>query len=688
MRIGLRTAAAAAVLGAISFATPAKAEEGMWTFDNFPVARMREQLGWAPDQAWLDRAMAGAAVRLPGCSGSNVSSEGLILTNHHCITSCLRNLSSDRENFVRDGFTSRSRAEERRCPNYSISVLQRISNVTERVNAATANTTGADFARARNAEIARIQAECTSGVQTCDVVSLYQGGRYALYQYKRFDDVRMVFAPEQQMGAFGGDPDNYNFPRYSLDFSFLRMYENNQPAPTPQHLRMRFTPLTEGEILMTAGNPGTTSRSRTVAEMSFQRDHQLPFSLAVLQETRGRFIAYGERGEREMRIAVTQLQGVENLVKRFNGQRGALVNRAGFGAVEAAEADFRRRVARNRTLSREVGDAWGEIERAQDFYRGVMYRHQLLETAAGTRSSLFGYARDLVRVADERGKPDAERLPRYAESRLPVVERGILAQTPVEQDFEQLNLEIWLLKVREYLTVDDPITRQILGRDSPEQVAARLARSRLGDAAYRRQLWEGGAAAIAASDDPMIVFVRSIDQAARDVRRQVEEQVEGPVARAHERLARARFQVYGDSLYPDATGTPRLAYGRVASWTEAGRTIGPFTRVSGLYERATGNDPFALSQRWIDAQSRLDANTIYDLVATLESVGGSSGSGVFDREGRVVGALFDGNAHGPGGTYYYDPALNRTVIVSATIIEASLQHVYGMDALLTELRGQ
>jgi len=688
MRFGLMAAAAAAALSTLSFAPPAVAEEGMWTFDGFPAARMREQMDWAPDQAWLDRAMAGAALRLPGCSGTNVSGEGLVLTNHHCVTSCLRNISSDRENFVRDGFFGRARAEERRCPNYSISVLQRISDVTQRVNAATVNVSGAAFAQARNAEIGRIQAECTSGVQTCDVVSLYQGGRYALYQYKRYDDVRMVFAPEQQIGAFGGDPDNYNFPRYSLDFSILRLYDNGQPAATPQHLRMRFTPLQEGEILLTVGNPGTTSRSRTVAEMTFQRDYQLPFSLAVLQETRGRFIAYGERGEREARIAISQLQGVENLVKRFNGQRGALVNRQGFGAVEAAEADFRRRVARNRTLSREVGDAWGEIERAQDTYRGVFYRHQLLETSAGTRSSLFGYARDLVRGADERAKPDAERMPRYVESRLPVVERGLLAATPVERDFEQLNLEIWLLKVREYLTVDDPITRQILGRDSPEQVAARLAQSRLGDVAYRRQLWEGGAAAVAASDDPMIVFVRSIDEASRAVRRQVEEEVEGPVARAHERLARARFQIYGDSLYPDATGTPRLSYGRVSGWTEAGRTIGPFTRVSGIYERATGNDPFALTQPWLDAQSRLDPNTIYDFSVTLESVGGSSGSGIQDREGRVVGALFDGNAHGPGGTYYYDPALNRSVGVSATIMEATLRDVYGMGALLEELRGE
>ncbi|MEZ6023653.1 MAG: S46 family peptidase [Hyphomonadaceae bacterium] len=681
-----RLRAAVAALGVMVFAAPAAANEGMWTFDNFPASRMRGELGWAPDQAWLDRTMA-AVARLPGCSGSVVSGQGLVLTNHHCAVGCVRNLSSTDENFVRDGFMARTREEERRCPNYSISLLTGIADVTERINAATAQASPADFPRLRNAEIARIQSECSEGARQCDVVTLYQGGRYALYSYTRFDDVRLVFAPEAQIGAFGGDPDNYNFPRYCLDFSFLRLYRDGQPVATPAHLEMRFTPLEENEIVLAVGNPGTTARSRTVAEMEFARDYLLPFQLAILAETRGRVIDYSQRGPEQARIASTALQGVENLFKRFWGQRRALVDRDGFGRVVAAETEFRRRINGNRTMMREVGDAFGEIERAEEVYRGLYYRQQFLE-GGPPRSSLFTYARDLVRVGEERAKPDGERLARYTEARLPAVERAMLAPTPVEADFEQLMLEIWLFKLREFLTVDDASTQLVLGRESPEQLAARLAQSRLADPAYRRALWEGGAEAVAASDDPMIQFVRRWDAEARAVRERVEREVEGPIAAASERIARARFRIFGDSLYPDATGTPRVTYGRVTGWSEPGRTIGSFTRIGGLYDRATGAAPFELTQRWLDARGRLDADTIYNFVSTTESVGGASGSPVLDREGRVVGANFDGNSHATGGTFYYDPALNRTVGVATTAMEASLQHVYGMNGLLAELRGE
>lgn len=685
MRNPLRAAAAAACFFAL-IATPASSDEGMWTFDNFPTARMQRDLGWAPDQLWLDRVMAGAA-RLPGCSGSNVSANGLMLTNHHCITACLRNLSSAQSDFLAAGFMARAREEERRCPNYSIQVLTGISDVTQRIDTATAGVAPEAFARTRDAEIARIEGECTSGQVRCEVTTLYQGGRYALYNYKRYDDVRMVFAPEQQIAAFGGDPDNYNFPRYCLDFAILRVYENDQPAATPAHLTMRFTPVTEDEIVLAVGNPGTTSRARTTAELAFQRDIQLPWMLNVLSETRGRLIAYSELGPNQHRLGMNALQGVENLVKRFSGQRMSLVNAENFARVTAAEQDFQARVRRNAASAREVGDAWGEIARAQQAYRGMFYRIQMLEASAAQRSQLFGWARDLVRAADERAKPDAQRMPRYTDARISVVERSITGAQPTETDFERLNLEIWLLKLREYLTVDDPTVQRILNRQSPEELAARLSQSRLGDPAYRRQLWDGGAAAIAASDDPMIVFVRSWDADARQVRAQFEERVEGPVARAHERIARARFRAFGTNTYPDATGTPRVTYGRVRGWTEGERAVPWFTDINGLYARATGAEPFNLSQRWIDARGRVNGATVYNISTTTESVGGASGSPLLDREGRVVGASFDGNIHATAGTFFYDPALNRTVTVTTTGMQAALRDVYGMDALLAELGG-
>lgn len=684
MRQNLR--AAAGLMGVLSLgAAPARAEEGMWTFDNFPAGRMQEQLGWAPDQAWLDRVMAGTA-RVPGCSASNVSAGGLMLTNHHCVISCVTALSSAEENFIEYGFMARTRAEERRCPNMTVQVLQNISDVTERINIATAGAAADGFARARDAEISRIEAECTEGVMRCEVVALYQGGRYALHSFKRFDDVRLVFAPEHRMAAFGGDPDNFNFPRYGLDFSFLRVYENERPAATPAHLTMRFSPLEENEIVLIAGNPGRTSRLRTTTELAFERDMNLPWQIASLSEYRGRLIAYAAQGPDQARIASSALQGVENSFKGLSGRRQALADPLGFARVTAREEDLQQRVRRNRAATREVGDAWGEISRAQTAYRGMFYPYQYLEARAGERSLLFAWARDLVRGAAERDKPDAERMPRYTEARLSTVVQGLRASRPVTPEFEELHLTFWLSKTREYLTVDDPMARRILGAESPEALAARLSHSRLADPAFRMQLWEGGAAAIAASDDPMIAFVRAWDGDARAVRERYVAEVEGPVARAQERIARARFRAFGLETYPDATFSPRVTYGRVEGWSEpSGRVVPAFTRAGGLYERATGNAPFALSQLWIDARGRIEARTTYNVSTSNDVIGGNSGSPLLDREGRVVGAVFDGNIHSLGGEYFYDGDLNRSVTIASTAIRMALADVYGMQGLLAEL---
>lgn len=687
MRQNLRAAAAA--LGILALiATPASSEEGMWTFDNFPTARMQREMGWAPDQAWLDRVMAGTA-RLPGCSASNVSADGLVLTNHHCVISCVTALSTTQANYINDGFMARTREEERRCPNMTLDVLTSITNVTQNIETATAGAAPEAFARTRDGEVARLERECSSGTTRCEVVTLYQGGRYALHRYTRYTDVRMVFAPEHGMAAFGGDPDNFNFPRYDVDFSFLRAYENGAPAATPNHLSMRFTPLEADEIVMIAGNPGRTSRMRTTAELAFERDFNLPWQLSSLAEMRGRLIAYSQLGPDQARIASSALQGVENSYKALGGRRQALADATGFARVADRQTDLQTRVRRNRASQREVGDAWGEIERAQATYRGMFYQYQYLEARAGERSVLFSWARDIVRGAAERERPDTERLPRYTDARIASVVSSINAERPVTPDFEEIHLTFWLSKMREHLTVDNATVRRVLGNESPEALAARLSRSRLADPAYRRQLWEGGEAAVAASDDPLIQFVRAWDSEARAVRTRFVTEVEGPAARAHERIARARFRAFGEDSYPDATFSPRVSYGRVIGWTEVdGRQVTPFTYTRGLYERATGQHPFALSPRWIAARERLDPNAIFNVSSSNDVIGGNSGSPLLDREGRVVGAVFDGNIHSLGGEYFYDGNLNRSVTVASTIIRTSLADVYDMPGLLAELEGR
>jgi hypothetical protein len=672
---------------ALSLAASAAAEEGMWTFDNIPTARMRQEIGWAPDQAWLDRVMAGAARLQNGCSASIVSESGLVLTNQHCVVGCVRNLSTAENNYVDNGFVTNRREDELRCQGMAVQVLTGISDVTADINRATAGAGAEGFSRARDAEIARLEGECTSGANKCEVVTLYQGGRYNLYRYRRYDDVRLAFAPENSMVQFGGNLTDFEFPIHCIDFALIRLYENGAPAPTPTRLHMRFTPLAENEQVMIAGNPGSTSRLRTVAELAFARDYDLPWQLTNISEHRGRFEAYSDIGPDQARSATSLLRGTENGFKGLYGRRLALVSAEGFARITAGENDLRQRINRNSRLRRDVGDAYGEIERAETAYRGFYFAYRYLE-GGPFGSSLFGYARDLVRAADERAKPDSERLPRYTDARIATVEQSIRATTPVDPALEEIVLSVWLTRLQTYMTINDPNTNLVLQRQNPDALARALAQSRLSDPAFRAQLWEGGAAAIAASDDPMIQFIRRWDGAARAVRTRYQTEVEGPVTRAHERIARARFQLFGEEQYPDATFSLRLSYGRVAGLTEpGGRQVTPITHVSDLYASA-GAPPFEPSARWRDAQSRIDQNAILTVATTNDIIGGNSGSPLLDREGRVVGAVFDGNLHSLAGDYFYDGTLNRAVAVAATGMQAALRDVYRADALLAELSAE
>lgn len=687
MRRMLHAAAAALPMLAVG-ASPAAAEEGMWTFDNFPMERMQEELGWAPDQAWLDRVM-GATARMPGCSASNVSGQGLMLTNHHCVIACVTALSSADANYIRDGFTARIREEELRCPGMTMDVLVSVTDITDQIDAATSAAPPEGFAAARDAAFARQERACAESGQRCEVVTLYRGGRYALHAYRRFGDVRLVFAPEHRLAAFGGGADNFEFPRHGLDFAFLRLYDDGAAAETPNHLSLQFESPAEGDIVLVAGNPGGTSRLRSVAELEFERDVNLPWLIASLTEQREYISAYAGRGPDEARIASSALQTVENSLKGLTGRRDALRDPEGFAQVAVREVDLQARVRRNRAATREMGDAWGEVERSQAAYRDQFSAYQNLELRAGERSALFFWARDIVRGAAERPLPNGERLPRYADARLPAIVGALRSATPVTPAFEAVHLQAWLERVERDLAADPGLARRVLGGETPAVIAQRLAQSRLADPQYRMQLWEGGAAAVAASDDPMIVFVRAWDDAARQVRARYVADVEAPVARAQERIARARFRAFGTRQYPDATFSPRLSYGTVQGWSEPdGEEIGAFTRVDGLFARATGAPPFELSQLWLDARPRLDGDVVFNIASANDVIGGASGSPLLNRDGDVVGVIFDNNIHALGGEYFYDGRFNRSVSVSASVIRLALADVYAMQALLSELQSE
>ena len=661
----------------------AAAEEGMWTFDNFPAARMQSELGWAPDRAWLERVM-GATVRLPTCSGVNVSAEGLVLTNQHCVVACLTQLSSPERNYFTRGFAAREREQEARCPGLAVDVLEAIVDVTARVEAAAGAADAEAFVRVRDAEIAAIEGEC-AGPARCEVTTLYEGARYRLYRFARYDDVRLVFAPEYQMAQFGGEADNFQFPRTCVDFAFVRLYRDGAPASTSRHLDLRFTAPAEGEIVLVSGNPGVTSRFKTAAELAFERDVTTPWRQAALQDAHARIAAYAALGAEEARAAAAVLETVANDAEAYAGRRLALANAAGMARVDAAQADLQARVTRNLAAQREVGDAWGEVARAQTEYRQFFYAYQYGELRAGERSALFAWARDIVRGGRERAKPEASRLPRYAPPRLAQIERWVRAPRPVRADWEGLNLTIWLEQLARFLPPENPdLARRILGGQAPEDLAERLAASRLAEAEYRTHLWEGGAAAVDASDDPMIVFVRAWDEAARAVATRYHSEVAAPVARAHERIARVRFRAFGEAIYPEATFSPRLSYGRVSGWTESGRDIGPFTRIADLYAAPARGNAYQLTPIWRNGQSRLDPQMVVNLTSSNDILSGNSGSALIDRDGRVVGVVFDGNIHALGGEYYYDGALNRTVSVSSAVIRAALG-LYAMSPLADEL---
>jgi hypothetical protein len=669
----------------------ALADEGMWTFDNFPTAAVEKTYGVSIDAAWLDR-VRGAAVRLSsGCSASLVSANGLVLTNNHCVRDCAQSLSSGGRDYVENGFSAAADGGERLCPGMQAEILTSISDVTTRISSAAAGKSGRDFVKARDAAIAAVEKEGCAGREArfrCQVVSLYHGGIYDLYTYRKYSDVRLVFAPEAQTAFFGGDPDNFNFPRYDLDFSFVRLYEDGGPIASPDHLRWSAKAPTEGEPVFVVGNPGSTDRLLTADQLETLRDLVIPESQLRLAELRGRLTRFTEESAEHARIANDELFFIENDFKRQRGFEKALVTPGFIDAKRRSDDELAQTVAGDPKLSASIGNPWNEIAAVQTDRKALYAPYVFMESGAGAGSDLFGYARALVRAAEERGKPNTERLPEYTDSRLSLLEKRILDARPVYSDVEQLLLEFWLAKLRENLTADAPGTKTFLGKDSPEHLASVLADSMLGDVALRRQLWDGGLDAVKGSDDPMIRFVLATDAASRDVRKEYETRVSGPTDRAAERIAKARFAVYGTDTYPDATFSLRISYGKIAGWTDNGVTVPPFTYFRGLWERATGKPPYDLTPNWVAARSKVNGDTVFDMVSDNDIVGGNSGSPLIDADANVVGAVFDGNILSLGGTFAFDDAVNRAVSVSTAAITGALANVYGQDALLEELTRQ
>lgn len=676
-------------LAALFLSASAIADEGMWTIDNFPADRVAEKYDVKVDDPWL-RQMQLATVRLEnGCTGSFASDGGLVLTNNHCVWSCVRNLSSAERNLSDTGFNARTPADELQCPGQQVSVLVDYTEVTDDIAAAVKGMNEAAANEARKAELTRLESDCeeaSDGNLSCEAVKLYNGGQHFIYAYKRYDDVRLVFAPELDIAAFGGDPDNFNFPRWCLDMSFLRVYEDGKPATTPNFLRWRSAGPDAGEPVFISGHPGSTDRLLTASQLQFQRDVMLPLWLLRYSELRGRMMAWQYTSDEAARTVQQRILNYENSIKVRRNQLKALLNDEMMAMKQREEQQLRAAVAADPDLEAEYGEAWDLVDRSVATYRNFYEEHLFIENTAGLLGELYGYAKTIVRGTAELEKPNGQRIRDYTNAALPGLEQNLFAARPVNKDFEKLQLTFSLEKMREWLGPDSKWVHLILGNEAPDDLAARLIDgTQLDDPVYRRKLWEGGVEAVNASDDPLIRLAAAVEPGSRQLRDRYEDEVEAPQSRGESMIADARFRIYGTDTYPDATFTLRVTYGAVEGWEERGQQVDPFTRTSRLFERATGQPPFRVPDSWSAAREELDPDTPFNFVATTDITGGNSGSPMVAPDGALVGLAFDGNIHSIAGDYWFDPSDNRTVGVNAAIMLEALRKVYGADHLVSEL---
>ncbi len=681
----------AACFGLLTLSS-ARADEGMWTMDNLPVKQMQSRYGFTPSAEWIKRVTQSSARLALGCSASFVSGDGLVMTNHHCANQCLSQISNAGHNYMQDGYSSASQSKEPRCPAMELDRLDTITDVSPRMSAALSNKQGRDYTKAQQAAESGIEKECVGGDATtwrCDVVTLYHGGRTALYRYRRYQDVRLVFAPEQAAAFFGGDPDNFNFPRYDLDVTFLRAYDKGQPVHT------EFFPFDpagpkDGELVFTSGNPGSTSREAPVAQLRLLRDLELPATFGYYSTLDGVLWQYGRTGSAQTQDAQDEVFGVENSLKVYTGWLQALAEPQLIADKQKQEDQLRDWINADPSRRHQFGDPWATLAPSLDAERRLYLHYIMIDggqrSPRGFQGDLFKYAKLLVRGAAERAKPDGERLTDFHDVKLPAIEAQLGASAPVHPQLEQTLLAFSLTRLRQSLGADDDAVKTLLGKQSPEALASHaVSFTHLGDPKVRLGLWRGGTAAIDKSNDPMIVLARQVEPIARGLRDDWDNNVVAPQRQANEALARARFALAGTSVYPDATFTQRLSYGLVKGWNENGKPVPAFTHFSGLYGRATGSDPFRLSQPWLVAKPNLDLNTPFDFASTNDIIGGNSGSPVIDAQGHAVGLVFDGNIHSLGGDFTFDEPVNRAVSVDTAALLAALKTVYRNQALAGEL---
>lgn len=671
---------------------PAFADEGMWTFDNLPLKLWKERYNFEPSQEWIDHIRL-ASVRLEGGSGSFVSPDGLIITNQHVAAGQLGKLSTKEKDLVRDGFYARTQAEELKTPDLEANVLISFENVTDRVQkAAKSGASDKDANAQRRAEITAIEKDSTekTGLKS-EVVSFYSGGEYWLYRFKKYTDVRLVFAPEEAIAAFGGDYDNFTFPRHDLDVTFLRAYENGVPAKTPQFLKWSETGAKDDEFVIASGNPGSTARLLTLAQLKYQRDVGNPLQKKIWTLRRDILENYGKRGDEQRRQAAGGIRSFNNSLKRLQGQQEGLTNPRMFAKKETEEKALKDELAKKADLQKLYLPAWTQIETAYSEMPKMANRLAFSNLAA---SRLATIAQQLVRYSEETKKPNASRYPEYSDARLESFKAGLLSTAPIYAELEESALTAWLEEAKKSLGANDPFIKAAIGDAEVSEVVKRAVNeTKLKDVAQRKLLFEGGADAIAKSDDPMITLAKRVEPIVRELRAWNEEKILSVEANAGEKIAKARFAAYGRTIAPDANFNLRVAYGKVKGYEED-TTLVPFkTTYYGLYDRAISfgeTPPYNLPTRWREGRDKLDLATPINFVYTADTIGGMSGSPIINREGEFVGINFDSNLQKLSNRYWYieEQEGSRAVGVhSAGILEA-LRKLYDAGNLAKELTGK
>lgn len=681
----------ASLIALFAFHSLAFADEGMWPFNNVPKAEIKRRYNFEITDAWL-RKVQMASVRFnSGGSGSFVSPDGLVMTNHHIAQDTLAKISNPQKDYMKDGFYARTHAEEVKSPDLELNVLVSIEDVTNRVNAAVKDgMSAAEANAARNAVINTISEESTkaTGLRS-DVVTLYQGGQYNLYRYKKYTDVRLVFAPEFPIAFFGGDPDNFEYPRYDLDLAFFRVYENDKPVKVENYFQWSKAGAKDGELIFVSGHPGSTSRLNTVAHLEYLRDAGFPFLLKYLEHQRAMLQEFGKGGEEQARRAQETLFSIENSLKARKGGLEGLRDQSIMAKKMAAEQKLRQMIAANPKMQKDYGNAWDAIAKAYQALPSYERERRFTELGWGINSTYFTYARMLVRIAAEDAKSNGERLREYTQSARPSLELQLYSPAPTYDDFEKFKLTDSLTFMRDELGADHALVKKVLNGKTPAERAAELIEgTKLKDVDYRKQLAAGGQQAIASSTDPMIVLAREIDPEARALRRRYEEEVTGVGRVNYAKVARALFDTEGTKMYPDATFTLRLSYGTVKGYKDKGKDIQPFTNFAGLYQHAAANGnkyPYELPARWVEKKSALDLNTPFNFVSTADIIGGNSGSPVINKKAEIVGLIFDGNIQSLAGDFIFDETQNRAVSVDSRGMIEALRKVYGMNELVSEL---